>query len=130
MAKWRRYKKDVALWLKGVSLDVPWSWGSRMVRVLTGPAKTLGESIPVEELRAGTWTWNEEVGDWVEPDLLQGLTRLLDTLATIDTEAPIRKGQVMTYFYKVLRRRRGGFTRRKLDCRRARRVGGSSRSPG
>ena len=106
-AKWRRYKKDVALWLEGVSLDVPWSWGSRMVRVLTGPAKTLGESIPVEELRAGAWTWNEDAGDWAEPDLLQGITRLLDTLATIGTEAPIRKGQVMTYFYKVLHRRRG-----------------------
>ena len=78
-----------------------------MVRVLTGPAKTLGESIPVEELRAGGWDWDEEQDDWLEPDLLRGINKLLETLATIGTDAPVRKGQVMTYFYKILHRRRG-----------------------
>ena len=53
--KWRRYKKDVALWLEGINLEVNFSWAARMVRCLSGPAKTLGESIPIEELRAGQW---------------------------------------------------------------------------
>ena len=55
--RWRRYKKDVALWIEGINLDVSWSWAARMVRCLTGPAKTLAESIPMEELRAKPWTW-------------------------------------------------------------------------
>ena len=51
-SRWRRYKKDVALCIEGINLDVSWSWAARMARCLTGPAKTLAEWIPMEELRA------------------------------------------------------------------------------
>ena len=47
----------MALWIEGINLDVSWSWAARMARCLTGPAKTLAESIPMEELRAKPWTW-------------------------------------------------------------------------
>ena len=56
-SRWRRYKKDVALWVEGVNLDVNWSWAARMVRNRTRPDKTLGESIPMVELRSKPRTW-------------------------------------------------------------------------
>ena len=55
-SKWCRYKMDVALWIEGINLGVSWSWAARMVRCLSGPAKTLGESILMGELRAKPWT--------------------------------------------------------------------------
>ena len=41
--------KDVALYIEGISLDANLSWGAWM----TGPAKTLTESILMGKLRAG-----------------------------------------------------------------------------
>ena len=123
--RWRRYKKDVALWIEGINLDVSWSWAARMVRCLSGPAKTLAESIPMVELRATGWTWvsdavegdeielgddddgPEERGHWEEPDLMAGINRLMEVLATMGVDEPTRRGQVMTYFYKQLHRRTG-----------------------
>ena len=125
-SRWRRYKKDVALWIEGVNLDVNWSWAARMVRNLTGPAKTLGESIPMVELRGRPWTWvrdgpaededgeadehgdeEEERGHWESPDHMAGINKLMDVLSTMGVDEPTRRGQVMNYFYKQLHRRAG-----------------------
>ena len=117
----------MALWIEGINLDVSWSWAARMVRCLTGPAKTLAESIPMEELRAKSWTWvpaetpegdvndaaedqegeAEERGHWPEGDAMAGINKLMEVLATMGVDEPTRRGQVMTYFYKQLHRRAG-----------------------
>ncbi len=86
-ARWRRYKKDVALWIEGINLDVSWSWAARMVRCLTGPAKTLGESIPMEELRAKPRTRVPEPSTRAGEDLNAWMIRFGEACGQLDEES-------------------------------------------
>ena len=107
-ATWRKYRREVATWLEGVQLEVPWSWAARMVRRLSGPARMLADNIDLTELRPIRYgDWNEELDDWANPDPMRGINRLLSALEAIGQTAPMRKGQVMNHFYKHLARRAG-----------------------
>ena len=122
---WKYYRRQVAIWLEGINLHSPWSWASRMVRVLKGPAKMLADSIPLEALRPHRWgDWDPEagledvdehgqpiglgvLGDWRAVNLMAGIDHLLDVLQTIGTTEHLQRGNVQKYFYKSLHRRQG-----------------------
>ena len=49
--KWRRYKRDVEIWLEGDNLEVGYSVAARMVQRFSGTARLRAQLLDVKDLR-------------------------------------------------------------------------------
>jgi len=113
-ATFRKYERDVELFIEGENLDVPFSVAARMVQKLSGTAKVVAELIPLAELRARAAVPATVDGDGAETvpavlaDPRRGIDRLLEDLRNLPGVSEVqRHGDTRAWFYNKLQRHKG-----------------------
>ena len=101
--QWKRYLRDVDLYLETEKLDVDFSHGARLLSRLTGSARKFAETIGLDQIGRSTGVDKD-----TREGMIAGVKHLLKSLerAMGMEEAP-KKGQVQEFFYKKLQRRPG-----------------------
>ena len=101
--QWKRYLRDVELYLEIEKLDVGFSHGARLLSRLTGSARRYAKTIELNQIRRSTGT-DEDTRE----GKTAGVKHLLRSLErAMGTEDATKKGQAQQFFYKKLRRRPG-----------------------
>ena len=101
--QWKRYLRDVELYLETAKLDVDISHGARLQSRLTGSAKKFAETIDPEQFRRSMGA---------DKDTREGTTasvkHLLRSLEqAMEVEGATKKGQVQEFNFKKLQRPQG-----------------------
>ena len=101
--QWKRYLRDVELYLETEKLDVDCSHGARLLSRLTGSARKHAETIELDQIRRSTGA-DEDTRE----GMTAGVKHLLRSLErAMGMEEARKKGQVQEFFYKKLQRRAG-----------------------
>ena len=101
--QWKRYVRDVELYLETEKLDVDFSHGARLLSRLTGLARKYAEIIELVHLRRSTGD-NKDTRE----GMIEGVKHLLRSLErAMRMEEATKKGQVQEFFCKRLQRRPG-----------------------
>ena len=96
--QWKRYLRDVELYLETEKLDVDFSHGARLPTHLTGSAKKYAE----------TSSWTKFYARWVQTKtLVTGMTALRSLGRAMEVDDATKNGQFQEFFYKKLQRRPG-----------------------
>ena len=98
--QWKRYLRDVELYLETEKLDVDFSHGARLLSRLTGSAKKYAETIELDQIRRATGADKD-----TREGMTAGVKHLLRWLErAMVVEDATKKGQVQEFFYKKLQR--------------------------
>ena len=101
--QWKRYLRDVELYLETENLDVDFSHGARLLSRLTGSARKHAETIELDQIRRSTGADKD-----TREGMTAGVKHLLRSLErAMGMEEATKKGQVQEFFYKKLQRRPG-----------------------
>ena len=98
--QWKRYLRDVELYLETEKLDVDFSHGARLLSRLTGSAKKYAETIELDQIRRSTGA-DKDTRDGMTAGV-KHLLRWLERAMVV--EDATKKGQVQVFFYKKLQR--------------------------
>ena len=101
--QWKRYLRDVELYLETEKLDVDFSRGARLLSRLTGSARKHAETIELDQIRRSTGTDRD-----TREGMTAGVKHVVRSLErAMGMEEAARKGEVQEFFYKKLQRRPG-----------------------
>ena len=101
--QWKRYLRDVKLYLETEKLDVDFSHGARLLSRLTGSARKYAETIELDQIRRSTGADKD-----TREGMIAGVKHRQKSLErAMGLEDATKKEQVQQFFYKKLQRRRG-----------------------
>ena len=93
--QWKRYLRDVELYLETEKLDEDFSPGAQLLSRLTGSARKCAETIELDTIRRST-----------REGMVTSVKYLLKSLErAVGMEDATKTGQVQKFFYKKLQRR-------------------------